>query len=666
MPIVSTMSSTNAPGRACMRMTLMTGKAHAPLSEGYLPALDGMRALAIALVLIFHVNDSYLPGGFVGVDLFFVISGFIITRSILTARGKGGFSILDFYRRRYSRLLPASMATIALTLIAVWLTQGPALLEDTARAALFAATSTANIFFNFQAGYFDDTSAVNPLLHMWSLSVEEQFYLVWPLALLALPASRNRGALALIGFTLVAAAISIWVWSQAPATMFYQAPFRAFQFAAGAALAVYGRSLQGWSAGLAALAGCALLAFAAMGAGEPYGIWRSALAPTLAAGLLIAGIQSRPVQSVFAFAPVAALGKRAYSIYLVHWPIMVLAGLSWGQAKEPLGEAVLLAASLTAGELLYRFVESPLRIRPVHDAASIGRRAWATSFALVGVLIMIAGAVTLPSQMSEPRAATMDISSDRVREHNQISLMAANAFGGCFLAHGETLNAYDPTCLTADPSRTSILLMGDSFAVGSTVMLKSAWRDADLRVAIAAGCAPFAPGSPSHEGACAEIYSAWHVAAQSDEFSAVAIATAWHGWTPDEINEALAALAALDKPVLVFGVRQALSEPLPVLLQSPRGSELVKDLRPAWGVRADRLNARLAEAVESAGGSLIFLDTLRVFCPDACPAFTPTGQPMIYDTGHLTVEGAIWASDSLRRDPAFRQFRRAVLQTHRE
>jgi len=153
------------------------------LERSYRPDIDGLRAIAVLSVLFFHVGFSFVPGGFVGVDIFFVISGYLITRNILHDLSNHSFSFSAFYLKRARRILPALLVTVMFSLLAGVVILSPDLLLYLAKSSLYALFSLSNILFQSEAGYFDTLSKMNPLLHTWSLSVEEQYYLVWPVAL---------------------------------------------------------------------------------------------------------------------------------------------------------------------------------------------------------------------------------------------------------------------------------------------------------------------------------------------------------------------------------------------------------------------------------------------------------------------------------------------------
>ncbi|WP_165795491.1 acyltransferase family protein, partial [Methylobacterium frigidaeris] len=232
------------------------------MASGYRPDIDGLRAVAVLAVIFYHVGLVWMPGGFVGVDVFFVISGYVITRGLMREASGGGIALSDFYARRIRRILPALVATLALTsLAAIWLLLPPQL-EDYAGSAAASALSVANLYFWRASGYFDAAALYRPLLHTWSLSVEEQFYFVLPVSLLLAIRLRLRplwlpfGLVALLSFGL-----SLYAGRYAPTANFYLLPTRAWELLVGALLTMMpsgaARPLPPFLRAIAGLAGLA-------------------------------------------------------------------------------------------------------------------------------------------------------------------------------------------------------------------------------------------------------------------------------------------------------------------------------------------------------------------------------------------------------------------------
>jgi peptidoglycan/LPS O-acetylase OafA/YrhL len=198
-------------------------------ANSYRPEIDGLRAVAVLSVLFYHVGFPWMPGGFIGVDVFFVISGYLITRLLVTElEAKGAIDFAAFYARRVRRIVPALAVTALLTLAASAIVLPPDLLVDTSKSVIAAIASISNFLFWSQSGYFDAENTLKPLLHTWSLGVEEQFYLIWPLLLLAayrLGGVRGLPVLAVV--TVIASLAASIAWLQDRSLIYYLLPYRA-------------------------------------------------------------------------------------------------------------------------------------------------------------------------------------------------------------------------------------------------------------------------------------------------------------------------------------------------------------------------------------------------------------------------------------------------------
>lgn len=351
------------------------------MSLRYRADIDGLRAVAVLPVVAFHFGQPWASGGFVGVDVFFVISGFLITSIIQRELASGSFSLLSFYERRIRRILPALFVVVAGSLAAAVVVFLPHHLRDAGQSAVAAAVFASNILFWLEAGYFDAAAYTKPLLHTWSLAIEEQFYLFVPLVLMALAAAKRRplrwiGALTLLSFALSAATTAI-----VPTAAYYLLPWRAWELGVGALLALGILPLDRlapWRGPLAA-AGVAmiLLAVAVLDKGTAFpGV--AALLPVLGSAMVIAAGAAGPsrVAGALGSRPLVWIGKRSYSLYLWHWPAVVFFLYVFLEMPAPLEAAGLFALSLLLADLSYRFVERPFR-RP-----GFGRRR--TIFAVGG------------------------------------------------------------------------------------------------------------------------------------------------------------------------------------------------------------------------------------------------------------------------------------------
>ena len=325
-------------------------------SENYRADIDGLRAVAVLLVIFFHFNKNIVPGGFVGVDIFFVISGFLITQNISSQIEQGKFSLTEFYRRRIKRIIPAMAFVVLLTTLfsQYFLLPVDALKE--ARSALWSMFSLGNIFFwkYLDTGYFATESITAPLLHLWSLGVEEQFYVFWPFFLLLLSKFKLHRFWSLIVFVLAffSFALGEWWYAEHPTFVYYMLPFRAGELMAGAlaarAVMQQKKSISTLSAPkkyfteLCAMMGVLLITWSSFYLSEADKFpGFNAVFPALGTGLMLyAGAVSNRVNSLLAFKGLVWIGLISYSAYLWHWPILAFLRYGYGYADLALAPGV--------------------------------------------------------------------------------------------------------------------------------------------------------------------------------------------------------------------------------------------------------------------------------------------------------------------------------------
>ena len=337
-------------------------------SAGYRPDIDGLRAIAVLVVVLFHFEVDAFAGGFVGVDVFFVISGFLITRLIRHDVDAGRFSFGVFYIRRVRRLFPALFVTIVATFIAASVLFTPLHLERLGGSALHALLSVSNFYFWTESGYFDAASTLKPLLHFWSLSVEEQFYLVWPALLVAL-LTRTRSRVALGVFIVAAGLASLLLsirWTEADAaTAFYLAPARIVEFAIGAILVWcvdFKPKANIWLEILLAT-GLALVLYSVFTFDETtkFPSW-SVLVPCVGTGLAIYAGEARYLGGMLGSRVPVFIGLISYSLYLCHWPIFVFYRYTHPNLEiETVHVVALVVVSSAVAIGMRHFVETPFR-----------------------------------------------------------------------------------------------------------------------------------------------------------------------------------------------------------------------------------------------------------------------------------------------------------------
>lgn len=378
--------------------------------RGYRPEIDGLRALAVVPVVIFHSGFTLFSGGFTGVDIFFVISGFLIIRLLLIEADKTGrVSIAGFYARRVRRIAPALLSVLIATFVAGYFLLFPLQIVAFSKSALFAESFASNIWFWHQSGYFAAQGAIIPLLHTWSLAIEEQFYIFMPLMIGLL--ARKRAIINSITALLLVGSFALsWIGIEmSPGATFYLLPTRAWELLIGGALAcglvpaIRNRTF----AEICSLAGLAAIMIAVFSFSDatPFP-GPSALLPCLGAAAIIHGNShvETTTGKLLAAPWIVRIGLISYSLYLWHWPVIIFARqYVGGELSTPWSVAAVLA-SFALAWISWRFIE-----RPTRDPARVSTRALiiatlAVTALLAGIALIFIWEAGMPSRF--PPAVT--------------------------------------------------------------------------------------------------------------------------------------------------------------------------------------------------------------------------------------------------------------------
>lgn len=422
--------------------------------------INGLRAWAVVAVVLYHFDIPGFGGGFVGVDVFFVISGYLMTTIIFSRLARGQFSLWQFYLDRARRIVPA-VGFLCLVLFALgWFWLPPEEYKNVGKYGASSLSFISNIVYWRESGsYFEIATHDNWLLHTWSLSVEWQFYLVYPLLIMALRRYLSLGwtRSALLGLTVGSYLLSIYVSSRWPGAAFYLLPTRAWEMLAGGLLVLFPFAMQKRTGALMELSGISLIVISIVFI-KTDDVWPGWLAglPVLGAVLVVAAARTR---SVFTSSAAAQfLGKTSYSIYLWHWPMVVALGYYGVTAKLPWVIAAM-AASVALGYVSFRFIENPTRTQRT-SVNSAPRYAAAVSAVLIivcaGTLIFFMNG--LDRRMSpQYMALTKDLHMPTIRN------------GWCFYSvdsiPGLAVGKEGLHCELGDKtSKIQGLLFGDSFA----------------------------------------------------------------------------------------------------------------------------------------------------------------------------------------------------------
>ncbi|WP_243855055.1 acyltransferase family protein [Diaminobutyricimonas sp. TR449] len=473
--------------------------------------IQGLRAIAVLLVLVYHAGATFLPGGYVGVDIFFVVSGFLITGGLLRSLERDGrINFGDFYAKRIRRILPASIVVLVLTLAAAFIWVPPLQLQTVLRDAMATALYVPNMWFAMEDTDYLAETAPSMFQHYWSLGIEEQFYLFWP-AILALGfvlvRKSRTGLLVLLTLLVVGSFVyCLWLMGQSQPWAFFSLPSRAWELGIGGLLAFVlagsHRWLQGIPAALLGWVGLAALLGAAVfyDAGTVFpGL--SALLPVLGTVAVIIGCTSAnrfSPNGLLSLKPMQWFGMISYSLYLVHWPLLVIpqAAVGLGNPLLPIDKALLALVAIPLAHIVYTFVENPAR-RAEFWAGHKPRRSLAIGgLASVTVLALTAGTLVLTqnTQLGSGRdaetvaagSAASVVGTEYVPDNLQPTLQEAEDDNPSIYAagcHGD-FSSTDPSgCQIGDnPDAPVVALFGDSHAASWYPALETLAQAGQIRL----------------------------------------------------------------------------------------------------------------------------------------------------------------------------------------
>jgi hypothetical protein len=489
--------------------------------EGYRADIDGLRAVAILSVIAFHFNIGPVPGGFIGVDIFFVISGYLITGNIIDGLNAGSFTLLDFYRRRIRRIFPALLVVLAFVfLIALTVRRNDELFSvtrpfgETYHAIAAGAAFVTNLTLLQSANYFTQTASTQPLLHLWSLGIEEQFYIAWPLTLLAVSRLRLAYLPCVLAIALISFGINIATVHQNPELAFYSPQSRAWELMLGAALAcVRMQGVGPWAgtANLRAALGTALILVGlfALNRNTVFPGW-AGLLPALGAVLIIsAGFQGWVNQHILATRPFVAIGLISYPLYLWHWPALLLferyvSAFDATPLARPLLKAATLLCCGAASWLTFRFVEAPFRFGrwrgPRYSAALVA------AMAIIGLSAAAAPTAIVTTAALSPYQREMMPALRRAAERQDVGEMFGSR--SCFsYQRGDGVATFTRNHCTdlKYPDAKTVVLTGDSHAASLSLGLAPlmARDNINLLQVTAGGCEP--TSTDPHNRTCGDM-----------------------------------------------------------------------------------------------------------------------------------------------------------------
>lgn len=652
MPLGSDLAVDASPARA-WRASVEVPDLPLPRLK-YRADIDGLRAVAVLAVFAYHLGVIALKGGFVGVDIFFVISGYLIGSIIIANRHEGFGFIAHFYSRRIRRILPALIVMILVCFGAGYSLLFPEQLKQLGWSSIFAALSSSNIYFLSSLDYFAAQSSAQPLLHTWSLGVEEQFYLVFPLALIACAGLSLRR----LRFYLVLVAAASLLYSAGdvffhPAATFYLATTRAWELLLGTLVA-----LQGWmwrlpkiSRNILALAGLLMLALSILLMRDdlPFpGL--AALPPCVGAALVIGSGQSGQtwVSRFLSLKPVVFVGLISYSLYLWHWPVIVLHDMY--PAIIPahsvfVTRLVIVGIAMSLATVSWRFVELPFRrINAVqNDGPTIACGVFGSCVVVAIGLFTVAGN-GFPGRFPPIALPYMKASDPDLSYFRQ---------GRCFIEPPSGFADFDQSfCLHQDAGRPNYLLLGDSHAGQLWYGLATVLRGVNVEQLTAAACPPLLQPRWIVSQACRKLMElAFNNTLKKQRIDRLLIAARWIDSDVPKLEDVLRWVAARGIPVTVFDPMVEYDTPLPRLLVDAAGNASPPHFE-RHVVDHSVLEAKIEQLC--AKYHVQFVSFSKLICPDGhCVVVSPDREPLEFDTNHLSKQGSLFVAQKLVDDGSF-------------
>jgi len=630
----------------------------------YRREIDGLRSLAVLPVILSHAGVSLFAGGFVGVDVFFVISGYLITSILIIELQGGTYSLLRFYERRARRILPALFIVILACMPFAWLWMRPDQMAEFGKSVVAVILFVSNILFWREDGYFEAPAALKPLLHTWSLAVEEQYYLLFPLLLAFLwPLGRKRVFWILLAMSGISLLLTEWGWRNKPVANFYLAPTRAWELLAGSLCAFGPQVLAGFRGrGAMAALGLGLVLWAIFTFDEtlPFpSLWT--LAPVLGTVLIILGAGPGTwVQRLLALPPFVGIGLISYSAYLWHQPLFAFARLRFAAEPPTALMLVLGAASLVLAWASWRFVEQPFRRKTLPVLAS--RRSVFLASGVAATTLALAGGVAVLSEGLPQRLSPV---ARAAAEAGETITFNCGELAYCWIG-------------AQDGAPISVAFVGDShmgrYALAFNQILAETGRKAQL---VTQGyCAPlldFATQDPRKniEKCNVEFPKAFQAVLDDPSVTAVVLAAQWahytSGWrafdvtsaydfagdgqvnddpesNPAEFDRALAAtfaaLKARGKTIYVIepAPEYEVDVPSAVIQRLMLGLDLAPLRLPRDLYDARTANVR--ESFDKLRDQAIWIRPQEALCnTEFCLPFDDRKLPLYNDGSHLSGEG---------------------------
>ena len=619
----------------------MTGaSSHSTIS--YRADIQGLRACAVAAVVVFHALPQWLPGGFLGVDVFFVVSGYLITAILTRELADGTFSLIDFYRRRIIRILPALSVMIVVTGVLGCLVLLPTELQYLGRSMAAAMVFANNIVFYRHLDYFGGSAEFDPLLHTWSLGVEEQFYIFYPLALMVLfRVSRTAVPVGIALISGISLLLALWLRAAHPTFVFYMLPTRAWEIGSGALVATLRsgslRPRVREPLALAALAAIIMPMVIFANDSSPY---PSCVIAVLGAATLLQCGSDTIVGKALDRRPLVALGAISYSLYLWHWPVLAFYRTLNGIALTYIEAFALIGLALILAMLSWYAIERPLMTRRRSLSARI-------VFAVGALVTLLLGAFGLTLYLTSPAIGRLPRRIEAIANVARYRETATyrRTVPPCDIH--VTQNPARDSCLRLDPARPDVLVLGDSFS--GHIWLPIALRNPGVHVMTSdvSGCRPLV-GAGGKKPCRAQFAYVMRNLIKPGGVDTVVLAARWQEDELRYLARTIHAMQAHGMRVVVMGPVVEYDGRVPALLARAFLAGDTQMLLARRKLEKERLDRHVERIVKVAGAS--YFSLYRAECPaSGCRITTRSGLPLHFDWGHLTFEGAMELTEGMPR-----------------
>lgn len=595
--------------------------------------IQGLRAIAVLCVVIFHISPEHLPGGFIGVDMFFVISGYLIIGHIARDLKNNAFSLLTFYSKRVVRLFPAYIVLMIFCFIFAYFLLLPSEFSHYINSAITSLFYVSNFWFYSQSGYFDNALQMSPLLHTWSLSVEEQFYIVFPLLLMWISLKSQRFVITvLVIIAIISFLISELQLNNSAPMAFFLSPFRFWQFIIGGLLSLVYLKIPSKNVGtIAAITGLTGIIFCLFFYNKNTSFpGVNALIPTFATALLIySGTNNNIVTSRLLSWPIATFfGHISYSFYLWHWPIIIFYKYAIDYTITRYHMLAVFLLSVLLGYLSYKFVESPTRkIKLPSKYTIVG------SLLLSGVFCII--------MFFSIKLHDENISADKKKLASYLNYKPdeSQRLGSCFLTslHNDSSYFKKSTCVEFDPNKKNILLIGDSHAAHwYGAMQSDLMNNETLTQITVTGCKPII----AYEGreVCTQIVRwAYEELLKEKTFDIIILSARWKNRDIASLKETINLLKKYNSDIVVLGPIVEYEQDLPRIL-AVFGENNTSGY--AYYQKIKSYDLVFKNALKSSPAR--YISVIDLVCKDDnhCISVADDNIPLQFDYGHLTESGA--------------------------